>query len=89
MLIAFFRPHIILGYIEGTYQGKKLHYRKYVPKDGKPKAVVVWQHGIHGESGYGMKRKDGRYTCFALRCRTMLEEGFAIYAMDQLGHGLR
>lgn len=78
----------LIDYFEGTYKNKKLYYRKYLPKNGKPpKAVVVWHHGIHGQSGYGMKCKDGRYTTFALRCRAMPEGGIALYALDLLGHG--
>lgn len=34
-----------------------------------------------------MKRKDGSFTGFALRCRMMTKAGFAVYAHSQLGHG--
>jgi len=85
--------HPTHGFFEGTFGGKKLHYRKHLPaNNAKPKALVIWQHGIHGESGFGMKcpTPDGkfRYTNFAMRVRTMTEQhGFAVYAHDQLGHG--
>ena len=77
------------GFFESTYQQKKLHYRRNLPKNNeKPKAIVIWQHGILGQSGFGMKCKsDGRYTDYALRTRIMNKAGFAVYAHDQLGHG--
>lgn len=76
------------GFLLSTHDGKKLHYRRYLPQNGsKPKAIVVWQHGIHGSSGYGMKRSDGLYTNVALRARLCDEAGIALYCQDQLGHG--
>ena len=49
---------------------------------------IARQHGIHGQSGFGMKSSsDGRYTDMALRIRMMNAEGYAVYAHDQLGHG--
>jgi len=76
------------GYYEGTYEKKKLHYRKYVPKDNQPpKAIVLWLHGIHGQGGYGMRKKNGRYTNCALRARVLQDCGYALYVPDMLGHG--
>ena len=75
------------GWFESTFEGKKLHYRCNLPKGNKPKAIVVWQHGILGQSGFGMKCQDGRYTDFALRSRTYNAQNMACYAHDQLGHG--
>ncbi|VEU34547.1 unnamed protein product [Pseudo-nitzschia multistriata] len=76
------------GYFESCYQGKKLHYRKNLPPEGTPiRAIVVWQHGIHGHSGYGMKCSDGRFTDMALRIRMMNAKGYAVYSHDLLGHG--
>lgn len=77
------------GYFEGTFEKKKLHYRVNLPPKGqKPKAVVIWQHGILGQSGFGMQCKsDGRYTDYALRSRGMNKAGIAVYAHDGLGHG--
>lgn len=74
------------GYFEGTHEGKKIYYRKYLP-EGTPKGIIVWQHGIHGQSGFGLKLKDGRYIDCAIRYRLFTKEGFAVYASDQLGHG--
>lgn len=43
------------GFFESNYQQKKLHYRRNLPKDDalkkKPKAIVIWHHGILGEVG--------------------------------------
>ena len=76
------------GYFESCYEGKKLHYRKNLPPKGTPiRAIVIYQHGIHGQSGYGMQCADGRYCDMALRIRHMNAKGYAVYAHDQLGHG--
>jgi len=77
------------GYFESSYKEKKLHYLKNFPKEKKPvRAILVYQHGIHGQSGFGTKcPSDGRYTDMAMRVRTMTAKGFAVYAHDQLGHG--
>jgi len=76
------------GFFESTYEGKKLHYWKKLPPKGTPiKAILVYQHGIHGHSLMGMKCRDGRYTEMALRSRAMTAAGIAVYAHDQLGHG--
>lgn len=87
----FFMPQH--GYFQGTYNGYKLHYRCNLPAlqngNKKPniKGIIIWQHGIHGQSGYGMQRSDGTYTCMAMRTRMFTKAGYAVYAMDQLGHG--
>mmetsp|Transcript_13389 Transcript_13389/g.20761 ORF Transcript_13389/g.20761 Transcript_13389/m.20761 type:complete len:244 (+) Transcript_13389:87-818(+) len=76
------------GYFTGTYQDKKLHYRKYLPTTTPPKAVVIYAHGIHGQGGYGMQKKgNGQYTQVALRSRLYPKSGFALYVPDMLGHG--
>lgn len=77
------------GYFESCHERKRLHYRKNLPPQGTPiRAILVWQHGIHGHSGYGMKcTSDGRYTDMALRIRMMNAKGYAVYSHDQLGHG--
>ncbi|KAL7546063.1 hypothetical protein ACHAWF_009471, partial [Thalassiosira exigua] len=73
------------GWFESSYRGKRLHFRKNVPT-GRVRAVVVWHHGICGQSGFGMKIGD-RYTDHALRVRAMVAAGIAVYALDALGHG--
>lgn len=77
------------GYFESSHEGKKLHYRKNLPPEGTPvRAILVYQHGIHGQSGFGTRcPSDGRYTDMAMRVRTMTSRGFVLYAHDQLGHG--
>lgn len=76
------------GFFESCHEGKKLHYRKNLPPKGTPvRAIVVHQHGIHGQSGFGMQKSDGSYSDMALRVRVMNAKGYAVYAHDQLGHG--
>ena len=89
--------HPYHGFFESSYQKKKLHYRRNLPKkEGvKVKAIVVWHHGILGQSGFGMRCSEGagkdnggyRYTDMALRIRKMNEQGIAVYSHDALGHG--
>lgn len=79
------------GWFESSHERKRLHYRKNVPSSdgndgGGVRAVVVWHHGICGQSGFGMKIGD-RYTDQALRIRRMAEAGVAVYSFDALGHG--
>ena len=75
------------GWFGSVHEGKRLHWRKNVPEDRtKVKAVVVWHHGICGQSGFGMRIGD-QYTDHALRVRRMAEAGIAVYSYDALGHG--
>jgi len=75
------------NFFESTYKNKKLHYRKNLPPNNQEvRAVVVWHHGICGQSGFGMKIGD-RYTDQALRIRLMNEAGIAVFSYDGLGHG--
>eukprot|EP00536_Pseudo-nitzschia_multiseries_P017401 jgi/Psemu1/224883/e_gw1.1535.17.1 len=76
------------GFFESCHGGKRLHFRRNLPPKGTTvRAIIVWQHGIHGESGFGMKFADGRYADMALRIRAMNAKGYAVYSHDQLGHG--
>mmetsp|Transcript_25078 Transcript_25078/g.57960 ORF Transcript_25078/g.57960 Transcript_25078/m.57960 type:complete len:356 (-) Transcript_25078:327-1394(-) len=81
------------GFFESTYKKKKLHFRKNLPKDEKtktpikPRAIVIFAHGIQGQSGYGMKKADGGYTSLALHSRAFNAVGIALYSFDMLGHG--
>mmetsp|Transcript_15730 Transcript_15730/g.32308 ORF Transcript_15730/g.32308 Transcript_15730/m.32308 type:complete len:353 (+) Transcript_15730:121-1179(+) len=76
------------GFFESCHEGKKLHYRKNLPPKGEPvRAIVVWQHGIHSQSGFGMQCASGRYLDMPMRVRMMNAKGYAVYAHDQLGHG--
>jgi len=74
------------GWFESSYKKKKLHFRKNIPSNGEVKAVLVWHHGICGQSGFGMKIGD-RFADQALRIREMGEAGIAVYSFDALGHG--
>ena len=75
------------GWFESVYKHKKLHLRKNIPSKVKVKAVVVWHHGISGQSGFGMQMENMQYTDQALRIRQFCDEGIAVYSYDALGHG--
>ena len=81
------------GWFDSTFDdgsgGKtySLHYRCNMPKT-QPKAILIWQHGIMGQSGFGMQKpSNGVFTDVALRTRTYNKNNIAVYAHDQLGHG--
>lgn len=75
------------GWFESVYKHKKLHLRKNIPSKVKVKAVVVWHHGISGQSGFGMQMENMQYTDQALRIRQFCDQGIAVYSYDALGHG--
>lgn len=72
------------GWIESVNDGALLHYRRYQPK--RPKAVVVWLHGItaHGGEGY---RVGDRELAQTLMLQSCLDVDCAVYALDLYGHG--
>jgi acylglycerol lipase len=63
---------------EGTFQGAHAHqiyYQTWLP-DGTPKAILLIVHGL-GEHG-------GRYGNVVNR---FVRQGYAVYALDHIGHG--
>jgi len=75
------------GWFESCYKGAQLHYRKWLP-DTKPKAVVIFMHGIQTHSGKSSVLKDGRKINVGLQAETLLKDGMALFAYDLYGHGL-
>jgi alpha-beta hydrolase superfamily lysophospholipase len=76
------------GWFDSCSEGAKLHYRKWVPASGKkPKAIVVFTHGIQTHSGNADVLKDGRKYQMALKAQGLLAEDYALYAHDMYGHG--
>ena len=77
------------GWFESCSQQKQLHFRKFMPLSGEePKAIVVFHHGIQDHSGDAMIAKDGRKLGRAAMIDYFVtKNGYALYAMDQLGHG--
>jgi hypothetical protein len=47
------------GWFDSCYGGAKLHYQKWLP-GGKPKAIIVYMHGIQTTGGKGFQLKSGR-----------------------------
>jgi acylglycerol lipase len=82
-------PECHHGWFESSYEGKNLHYRKFLPpNDQKPKAIIVYHHGIQAHSGVAWITNDGRKLSLAAQLEHYVtRNGFALYAMDQLGHG--
>ena len=72
------------GWFDSVSEGAKLHYRKFVP--AKPKAVLVYMHGIATHAGKGAK-VNGRKLNLSLISDVCLKEGIALYAFDLYGHG--
>lgn len=74
------------GWFESS-NGAQLHYRNFLPT-GIPKGVVVYQHGIQTHSGKAFIMPDsGRKLNMALMSAELLKAGYALYALDMLGHG--
>jgi alpha-beta hydrolase superfamily lysophospholipase len=77
------------GWFTSPSAGKQLHYRKYMPKNKKkPKAIVIFHHGIQAHSGAAWITTKNRKLSLAAQIEEYVtKQGFALYAMDQLGHG--
>jgi alpha-beta hydrolase superfamily lysophospholipase len=73
------------GWFDSVYEGAKLHYRRFVPP--KPKAVVIFAHGISTHSGKSFVLKNGRKLNMALQAAELLKNDMALYAFDMYGHG--
>ena len=73
------------GWFESN--GYQLHYRRFMPQ-GKPKGVVVYQHGILAHTGNAFVLKNGRKVNGALMSDALTKAGYALYGLDMLGHGL-
>lgn len=48
------------GWFDSSYKGAKLHYQKWLPAGNKPKAIVVYMHGIQTYGAKGSQLKSGR-----------------------------
>jgi len=78
------------GWFTSPSSRKQLHYRKFLPEQNKkPKAIVVYHHGIQSHSGAAwVTKSDNRKLNLAGQIEEYVKkQGFALYAMDQLGHG--
>jgi len=80
------------GWYDSCVEGAKLHYRKFLPKS--PKAVVIYQHGIHTHGGKAMVVDDNsgggggrRKVNAALMSEVFVKNNVALYAPDMYGHG--
>ena len=77
------------GWLKSPDGERWMHYRRYVPSGRtKIKAVLVYQHGIQGNSGIAWKLSSGRVTNFALLSKECLKRGIALYTPDMSGHGI-
>eukprot|EP00545_Synedropsis_sp_CCMP1620_P009764 CAMPEP_0119003536 /NCGR_PEP_ID=MMETSP1176-20130426/618_1 /TAXON_ID=265551 /ORGANISM="Synedropsis recta cf, Strain CCMP1620" /LENGTH=396 /DNA_ID=CAMNT_0006955147 /DNA_START=147 /DNA_END=1337 /DNA_ORIENTATION=+ len=80
------------GWFTSPSSGKQLHYRKFLPeqnKNKKPKAIVIFHHGIQAHSGaaWVTKSNNRKLNLAGQIDEYVTKQGFALYAMDQLGHG--
>ena len=87
-MIEEYFPNLEHGWFSST-TGEKLHYRKCLPSNGEVvKGIFVCQHGISGHAGISYKLLDGTSTKYDLLDKSLVEAGFAFYALDMLHHGL-
>jgi alpha-beta hydrolase superfamily lysophospholipase len=76
------------GWFDSCHEGAKLHYRKWLPKNNKkPKAIVVFMHGIAAHTGIGYKLENGRKIGITLLADDFQKEDYAFYCFDMYGHG--
>ncbi|GKY97269.1 hypothetical protein MPSEU_000685300 [Mayamaea pseudoterrestris] len=71
---------------ESCVDGVNLHYRKMAPT-AKPKAILVYVHGIQTHGGKAFVLDNGRKVNLALLAETCFKENIALYAPDMYGHG--
>lgn len=73
------------GWFESSFEKKKLHFVRFLPK-GPVKGVMVYCHGVSTSclkaAVVGEKKLSG-----ALLTKSFNEQGVAFYAFDYLGHG--
>jgi len=80
------------GWFPSVVKGCKLHYRCFLPPHvERPKAIIIWMHGLQGSGGEAhiLNTSDNslQKTNMALQADVYLKQGYAVYAMDMLGHG--
>jgi len=84
------------GWMQSDATGKQLHYRKFLtPATTKTKGIVVFLHGVHGQTGLafrlkatdGSSSKEDRFTNLGLLSRALNAAGYDVYAADYMGHG--
>lgn len=74
-------------WFESCHKKHQLHYRKYLPKDDPPRAIILFMHGLQSHCGMAYKMSDGRFVNNALLASEYTKQGFAVYAFDLIGHG--
>ena len=90
------------GWFTSIYEDAKLHYRKWLPQPTitttpdsttttttatKPKGIVIYMHGIQSHCGDGLIVKDRKLGASLLIDTLVTNNGYALYAFDQYGHG--
>jgi len=72
---------------KATKKKFKLHYRKFLPQQQSPRAVIVYQHGIATHGGKAMVLNGRKLNLSLLVDEFVKKEGYALYAPDMYGHG--
>src|SRR6476661_1824612 len=67
---------------DSCVEGAKLHYRKIVPKDSNPTAILVYVHGIQTHGGKAGVLENGRKVNLSLLADACAIENIALYAPD-------
>eukprot|EP00934_Nitzschia_sp_Nitz4_P005467 Nitzschia sp. Nitz4//scaffold183_size43938//3886//6747//NITZ4_007264-RA/size43938-processed-gene-0.12-mRNA-1//-1//CDS//3329539596//5457//frame0 len=73
------------GWFESSFQSCRLHYRCWLPK-GEVKGAMIYNHGVHSQSGKGSILGDRRLGTNLL-IDNFNSRGIAFYTFDMLGHG--
>jgi hypothetical protein len=69
------------GWFDSCYGGAKLHYQKWLP-GGKPKAIIVYMHGIQTTGGKGFQLKSGRKVNMPLLVDCKLKMLYGMFGSD-------
>jgi len=82
------------GWFDSVHNKLQLHYRKFLPKNNNPRGIVIFMHGLQSQSGvaYVLHQSEDdprspRRVDMALLSHDYVQQGFAVYAFDLIGHG--
>jgi len=79
-------PNCEHGWFTSPCNGAQLHYLICRPPSN-PKGIVVFAHGLQGQSARGFVLQNGRKVAIAYLAEQLNQAGYALYALDALGHG--
>ena len=82
-------PNCEHGWFTSPCNGAQLHYLICRPPSNQtpPKGIVVFAHGVQGQSARGFVLQNGRKVAISYLAEQLIQAGYALFALDALGHG--